>query len=404
MRTLRLLLASAEVDLRVELKKAFLEQPDFEIVAETGSGDDIAALVKEHKPDVIVLDSRLEGEASNGLEVAEELSVSVPALDIVMISDEGGESIFLRRAMFAGVRQVLPKPFDAADLVEILRMVGEMTFKKKAALAAERGEELVHESRTFSVFSTKGGVGRTLLATNLALALRDRTRKKVCLVDLDLQFGDVAIMLNLKPQHTIAGLAREIADAGVLEDDTLGSYILTHEESGLDVIVAPNRPDEAEIIKANHVKEILRSLAEKYHYVVLDLPTYVNDITLMSLEMSSLILVLLTMELPALKTGKLMVELMQSLGFGQEKLRVILNREDPHAPFTVDHIADVLGLPVAKTIPSDGGHVIPAVNEGAAAYLRGKDDGEAVFAKAIGELADALVQADATKAEEGEGG
>ncbi len=398
MATVKILIATAEMEARVELKKAFMAQADMEIVAETGNGEEVANLVKEKQPDIVLLDSVMGGQVTNGIEIAEKLSVTFGSVDVVMVSAEGGENIFLRQAMFAGVKQVLPKPYDTADLIEIIRLVAERTHKKKEALAIERGEEKITNPKIISVFSTKGGVGRTLLATNLAVAMKKLTNKKVCLVDLDLQFGDVSIMLNLKPQNTLAGLAREIADAGVLEDETLTNFILKHEDSGLDVLAAPNRPDEAETIKQAHISEILRKLTERYHYTILDLPTYVSDISLISLEASTQVLLLLNMELPTVKSGKLMCELMGTLDAAQ-KIKVVLNREDPNAPYQVKDISEVLGQPVSFTLPSDGANVIPAVNDGVAPYLR---DTAAPFSVSIAAMVKELVGEDYVVPAEGE--
>lgn len=372
---IKVVVIAGSVEERVKLKKAFLVEPSLEIVGEADNGEEGIRIVRELNPTIVVVDSTLAGAQPDGLPVAEQVTVQCPTTDVVMVSDQGTDGLFLRKAMLAGVRQVLPKPYDAGDLVEIIKLVADISEKKKESLARVIGEkeEEVLSSKLLTVFSTKGGVGRTLFAVNLAVALRKMTGKKVCLVDADLQFGDVAIMMHLQPKNTIAGLAREIADSGTLEDEVLDAHLVTHEASGLRVLTAPLRPDEADLVKGPHIDTILRKLKEKYHYIVVDTPSFLSDTVLTALEISDNILVLLTMELPTLKSGKLMMEIMQTFGYGEEKVKIILNREAPDGPFKKADIEQTLGHEITATIPSDGATVMPAVNEGEPFFLRTGD-------------------------------
>jgi pilus assembly protein CpaE len=375
MANIRIVVIAGSVDERVKLKKAFLVEQTMEVVAEADNSDDGLRLVKEQNPSVVVIDSELAGAEPDGLACAERVSVSSPTATVVMISTEGADGLFLRKAMLAGVRQVLPKPYDAGDLVEIIKLVADLAEKRNEALSAIVGakDDEVISSKLFTVFSTKGGVGRTLLAINFAVALKKMTGKKVCLVDLDLQFGDVSIMMHLQPKNTIAALAREIADAGALEDELLMAHLIQHEESGLMVLTAPVRPDEADLVKGPHVDQILRKCKEKFHYVVVDTPAFLSDTVLTSLELSDFIFLLLTLELPTIKDGKLMMEIMQTFGYSADKVKVIMNRESPDGAFKKADIEQTLETEVAHTIPSEGQVVMPAVNEGQPFYLRTPD-------------------------------
>lgn len=372
---IKIVVISGSVDERVKLKKAFLVEQHFEVVGEADNAEEGVRLARDVHPTIVVIDSVLAGAQPDGLTCAEQVTVQCPTTDVVMISDQGTDGLFLRKAMLAGVRQVLPKPYDASDLVEIVKLVADLGEKKKESIAAIMGdkEEKVLASKLLTVFSTKGGVGRTLLAINFAVALKKMTGKKVCLVDADLQFGDVAIMMHLQPKNTIAGLAREIADAGVLEDEVLEAHLATHEASGLKVLTAPLRPDEADLVKGPHIDTILKKLKEKYHYIVVDTPAFLSDTVLTSLEVSDFILLLLTMELPTLKSGKLMMEIMQTFGYNEEKVKIILNRETPDAAFKKSDIEQTLSAEVTAMIPSEGQVVMPSVNEGEPFFLRSPD-------------------------------
>ncbi len=382
---IKVVVIAGSVDERVRLKKAFLVEQSLEIIGEADNAEEGVRIVRELSPTIVVVDSQLAGAQPDGLVAAEQVTVQCPTTDVVMVSEHGTDGLFLRKAMLAGVRQVLPKPYDPSDLVEIIKLVADIGEKKKESLARVIGEkeEAVLTSKLLTIFSTKGGVGRTLFAVNLAVALKKMTGKKVCLVDADLQFGDVAIMMHLQPKNTIAGLAREIADAGTLEDEVLEAHLVTHEASGLKVLTAPLRPDEADLVKGPHIDAILRKLKEKYHYVVVDTPAFLSDTVLTALEISDAILVLLTMELPTLKSGKLMMEIMQTFGYGEDKVKIILNRETPEGTFKKADIEQTLGHEITATIPSDGAAVMPSVNEGEPFFLRSTDSKISVAMKEV---------------------
>ncbi|MEK8023623.1 MAG: AAA family ATPase [Candidatus Hydrogenedentota bacterium] len=404
MSDIRLIVIVGSVDERVKLKKAFLVEQNFEVIGETDNAADGVKMVKEMNPSIILIDSELGGENPDGLACAETLSIQAPTTDMVMISTEGGDGLFLRKAMLAGVRQVLPKPYDAGDLVEIIKLVADISEKKKEAYSAIVGtrEEEVINAKLMTIFSTKGGVGRSLIAINLACALKKLTGKKVALVDLDLQFGDVSIMMHIQPKNTIAALAREIADSGTLEDDVLNAHLIVHEGSGVSVLTAPVRPDEADLVKGPHIDQILRKMKEKFHYIVVDTPAFLSDTVLTSLELSDFILLLLTMELPTIKDGKLMMEIMQTFGYSSDKVKIIMNRESKDSAFKKADIEKTLEAEVAATIPSEGAAVMPAVNEGEPVYLRSPDS---MVAKAMNELVKIIcpddIQAGAEEADAG---
>ncbi|RMH59645.1 MAG: response regulator [Candidatus Hydrogenedentota bacterium] len=397
-----ILLVSGEVEERVNLKKAFLVEQDLEVVGETDNAEEALKMAKEKAPTVIVMDAKLGGDQPDGLLAAEQISVQAPKSDIVMVAEEGADNLFMRKAMLSGVRQVLPKPYDASDLVAVVRLVAEIAEKKREAMAAIIGtkEEEVVESKMITIFSTKGGVGRTLLAINLAVALKKMTGKKVCLVDLDLQFGDIAIMMHLPTKVTISALAREIADAGELDPEILMGHLVTHEESGVSVLCAPIRPDEADLVKGNHVDQILRQLKEKFHYIVIDTPSYLSDTVLTALELADQILLLLTMELPTIKDGKLMMEIMQTFGYTEEKVKVIMNREATTGAFKKKEIEETLEAEVIATIPSEGAVVMPSVNECEPFYLRSPDS---KIAESIREIVKIVAGEEAEMIEEAAG-
>lgn len=392
-RPIRVFLAAGALDDRVAAKKALMAATGIEIAGETGKADEIVAGAKETTSDVILVDSGLEGGA-DGLVAAEEIAVRLPHLEMILTSDRGDDPMTVRRAMLAGVRQVVAKPYEGEILVQLVQAVGEIHLKIEEALlmAKAEAEGAVSISKAVTVFSTKGGVGRSLIATNLACALKKVTDKKVCLVDLDLQFGDISVMTHLKPRATIANLVSEFGEGGDIDDETLMRYVVTHEESGISILPAPLRPDEADAIKANHIHLILQKLSKKFHYIVIDTPNFISDTVLTSLELSDVIVLLLAQELPTIKNGKLMLEIMKTLGYPKDKIRVVLNRFDEKSPFTIKDIEETLEQPISGKIPSEGATVLPSVNEGTPFLVKSP---EKPISLALIEIAKAIAGGDA---------
>jgi pilus assembly protein CpaE len=210
------------------------------------------------------------------------------------------------------------------------------------------------------VFSAKGGCGKTTLATNLAVALADRGRRQVCLVDLDLAFGDVAIALQLFPQHTIADAVPLLDD---LDYSGLHALLTTH-SPGLMTLVAPMEPSAASSISAALVTKVLTILRDHFDYVVVDTPpTLDNDQVLAAFDQSDLLALIATLDVPALKNLKLTLETLELLNFPKARTRVVLNRADSKVGLTVSEVEKSLHTPISLQVPSSR-DVPAAINRG----------------------------------------
>jgi len=372
-KTTKVVIALADLEKRVNLKKLLFADEMIEMVGEVTTIEACRKVLAEHNPEVAIIGLTLED--GDGMELIAELTVQEPDLSCILyieneITEEVQRTSLLREAMIIGARDCIMLPIEADVTLRLIKRVGDITKKKRAVMAAlGSGEGGVHTSKVVTVFSTKGGVGRSLVAVNLACAVAKNTTKKVCIVDLNLQFGDVAIMMDIKPTRTISTLAQEIDAAGELDDKLISKYVITHEPSGVDILPAPLKPEDSELITGDHIAKIIRGLGEIYNYIILDTPSILNDVLLQALDQSDLILLLLTLELPTVKSGKLMLEVMESLKFPKEKIKIVMNRDNPKAGINSKEVEEALKYPIVGVIPSEGKAAIPSINTGKPFYI-----------------------------------
>jgi pilus assembly protein CpaE len=187
------------------------------------------------------------------------------------------------------------------------------------------------------------------------------TKERVVLVDLNLQFGDIDLMLNLNPENTIAGLAQK-GHTGV-DSELVEQYLTTHEESGLKILVAPSTPQYAESVTVYTVEQSIEALREIYNYVIIDTPSQLQDTTLAALDAANMILLVTSLDLLALHKTRTALDMLRQL-YPADKIQVVLNRANSEVGITVQDVESALGAPLRAQIPSDGRLVVTSVNEG----------------------------------------
>ncbi len=289
--------------------------------------------------------------------LAEAMRVTRPSLGVILVRQRIDTAV-LAEALRAGVREVV----DVRDLSGLNSAVRR--WSSVAAAIRERGSGTPTDlrgprGRIVTVFSAKGGCGKTTLATNLAAALADRGRREVCLVDLDLAFGDVAIALQLFPAHTIA----DAVPLGDNLDFTAVQALLTPHSPGLTTLVAPVEPGSAEAIPAALVSQVLELLREHFDYVVVDTPPAFDDQVLAAFDLSDVVALIATLDIPALKNLKLTLETMDLLNYPRERWRVVLNRSDSKVGLAIGEVEKTLRTPITVQIPSSR-DVPAAINRG----------------------------------------
>lgn len=325
-----------------------------EVVGTANGGRDGVKVVQKLQPDIVLMDINmpdLDGLTATGI-----LTASMPELGVIIMSVQG-EQEYLKKAMSAGAREYLIKPFTSDDLLASIEKTYEMQNKRKHG---SRSPDQNIQSRIFSVFSTKGGVGKTTIACNLAVALARTTKKRVALIDLDLQFGDVAVMMNLSVKNTLYDLVRDLKN---VDSDIVNDYLTTH-FTGVHVLPAPLKPEYAEFIDAKQIEKVIGLLAGSFHYILIDLPAALSEIVLTALDASERILVVSTLDLPTIKNVKVGLDLMESIKYPREKMHVILNKASEQFGIKYREFEDAVGHPIWSLMPEDSSTVITSANKG----------------------------------------
>jgi len=339
--------------------------------------ESLVASLEGNRPTVVVFGPGLANDT--GLAQAQRLSRQHPEMGVVLVSEELSLAL-LQQALRAGVRDALALDTDDAALRQAIDRVGESLVSSRTA----PGTGPVELGRVIVTFSTKGGVGKSILATNLAVALASRSTKQVAIVDGDLQFGDVAVLLGIPPTHTTTDAAAAIEQADV---SLMDSFLATHPATGLRVLPAPVEPSAADSISPEQMLGIVRMLRTMCAFVIVDMPPHFDDVVLALLEEADDVFLVASMDIPSIKNLKVGIQTLGLLSLAGPKLRLVLNRANSKVNLDIADVERAIGLTVQFRIPSDVA-VPQAVNRGVPAIL---DKPRSPASLALAEIANAFL-------------
>jgi pilus assembly protein CpaE len=363
---IRVVIVDDIAETREHLSKLLSFETDIEVAGAAASGSEALEVAAKLLPDIVLMDINMPG--LDGIATAERLASTAPNAAIIMMSVQG-EADYLRRSMLAGAREFLVKPFSSDELCASIRQVNSREREKHGRMIAgprNSGTAVAlpveHEAgQIVTLFSPKGGVGRTTLAVNLAVTLASELGKRVALVDASFQFGDVGVLLNLNPKNkSIVDALGDVANGDL---DFVDTSLITH-NTGIRVLLAPPSPEMAELVTVDAVRKILGRLRDTHEFVIVDCWPMFQDSTLALLDMSDQILALLTLEITNIKNIRLFLEVADQLGYSSDKVKLVLNRADSAYGIRVADVENSIARKIDHTVVSDGRTVVYALNRG----------------------------------------
>lgn len=374
----RVLIVDDIAETRENIRKLLQFEPDVEVVGAARTGREAIELAIQTQPDVVLMDINMPD--MDGITATEAIRRKVPFAQIVILSVQNDPS-YMRRAMLVGARDFLSKPPMVDELMAAIRRAAEMAREErsKTSIPLSTGPAptggampftagLAPQGRVIVVYSPKGGVGCTTLATNLAMLLHGEESPAI-LVDTDLQFGDVAVFLNQHPRNSLVDLTPR---ADELDRDVVEEVLLEYEKPPVKILSAPLRPEEAEGVTGEQVGKVLQYLRRLYSYVVVDTASDLYDVTLSVLDQADLIVLVTTQEIPAIKDARLFLGLLDQMGVSRDRVVFTMNRYYSKIGISPERLGESLKQPVEAVIPLDE-RVTMAVNRGIPLVTQGKN-------------------------------
>lgn len=343
----------SKMDRNIHAMRSMIQDDEISVIGESTTGSAALDKIENISPDIIIMS--LGGGDTDVLSLAERITMHRPLTHVILLTEYLDVEI-LQSAMSVGVHNVKEFPKIAKDFGEYIKSVYQSESTRIKSLTQK--QSLSWMSRVITVFGPKGGLGKTTIAVNLAVKLAEMN-KKVALVDLDLQFGDAHIFLDIDPSDTIAELINEFFSSDI---DTVRSFMTVH-SSGVHLLASPKSPEYAEVISAEKIQSLLGLLRTYYDFVIVDTAPSFNDISITALESSSNIIFVTGIDISILKNSKLSISLMDSLK-QIDKIGIVVNRAVDMNSITVSDVEKILGQPIMARVPSDYKVAVTALNRG----------------------------------------
>ena len=396
---IRVLIVDDIAESRDNVARLLRFEPDVDVVGLASTGEQAIEMVADLNVHIVLMDINMPG--MDGVTATTRITSRHPNSAVIMMSVQN-EPDLLRRSMMAGAREFLAKPFSLDELIESIRHVNQLAQQSRRVVTET---VIVHggsmpaknrKARIVSVFSLKGGIGRSMLASNLAVAIRNQhPDKEVAIIDGNLLHGDQSVILNATEQKSVSDLVRNFHN---LDRDLVTDILVTH-SSGVKVLLAPSDAQSGEQVTADHIRQVLQYMTTMFDYIVVDTRPSFDDVTLTLLDHSDKILLMLTLELTAIKGAKQYLELSDLLGYDSSRLSLVVNRATLQAGIPVDDVGASLKGEIVAKLPDDALAVMRSINEGVPIV---QSSPSSLLAQEINRLAAALSRDADSEAEERE--
>jgi pilus assembly protein CpaE len=343
----------SKMERNIGILRRMIDDEEIFIIGDTPGGSLALDRIENTSPDIIIM--TLGAGDTDVLSLAERIILHRPRTFVILVAEHLDVDM-MQSAIKIGCHNIIELPTSPKEFADYIKSVyNNETIRLKSL---NEKENLLWASTVISVFGAKGGLGKTTIAANLAVKLAEK-RKKVALIDLDLQFGDIHIFMDIEPKDTITELFQEVITPNI---DSVRSYMTVH-SSGVHVLCAPKSPEYAELISAEKVLSLLSLLRTYYDYVIIDTAPSFSEVNMIAIESSSLIFFVTGLDISILKNSKLSVSLLESLQ-QTDKVRVIVNRAVDTNSITVNDVQKIIGYPIWAKIPSDYKVAVNALNRG----------------------------------------
>ena len=368
MKSLSIVVLSTDLDNFNDIHAALALDGRVKLLSGGNDGQQLYEEVVRLKPSAAIIS--LGSNSDQGIKLIQRLNAECPYTTVISAAQETSADLILQ-SLRAGAREFLRLPISAGELKPVLDRISEF--------CAGQSEASKKTGRMAAVFSCKGGCGTSFIATNLAASIAAPT----VLVDLNFEAGDLPQFFGLNPKYSIADM---VARHGNL-DERLISVFVTPYSTNLHLIAAPKEVDPIDKIKPEQVFEVLQRLRECYDFVVLDPPHIFDAITLAALDQSDDIVLVLTLDLPAIRSAQRALQIFDRVGYPRTKIRLVVNRWSKQIDFDLDEVERILGMSVIASLPSDYQTVVDSINLGTPLV---KSNSKSKIAREIDRIAQAL--------------
>ncbi len=371
----RVLIVDDIQETRENIRRMLQFEVSVEVVGAAKNGQEAIEMAQELKPDVVIMDINMPD--MDGITATELIRKKCPAAQIVILSVQSDPN-YMRRAMLAGARDFLTKPPMIDELIAAVKRAGVMAQDERTKTSTSypslsgdsRGTGSLpaqQKGTIVVVYSPKGGVGCTMVACNLALALESMDLRTL-LVDGSLQFGDVAVMLNEQGKNNIIDLTKRVDE---LDPEVVNEVVSEHSTTNLRILASPPRPEMADAVSGEEFGKLLEYLRQLYTYVVVDTASYMTEVVQAAMEYADLIVLVTTQDIPAIKSCNLFLSLASASNI-RDRVLFVMNRFDKRLKITPEKVGESLHQEIVATIPLDEKVIPNSINRGVPFVLENK--------------------------------
>ena len=290
----------------------------------------------------------LNGELSHSFQLVERIHQELPETAVICSSDDNSPDVILQ-SFRSGAMEFLRQPLVESEIASVFAKIEQTVTKPEES-----------HGRVIAVYASKGGCGTTFVTANLAASLARLSRKRACVVDLNLQAGDQPLYLGLEPNYSIHDIVRNFDR---LDDQLIASY-LTQRSKYLSLLAAPTEIGKDEDVRVEHITRSITLLRGQMEYVVIDPPRMLNEMTISALDAADDLILLMTLDVPAIRSAKRALDIFARLGYDRSRVKVVVNRYTKMPEFDLKQVGKVLETDVFATIGNDYQAAISSINVG----------------------------------------